>query len=241
MVKGLYASASGMAVEITRQEVIANNLANASSSGFKRQLASFHSLAPVGGTLPAGPVPLEPGVRMGAVATDLAPGTVTPSGNPLDVAVDGPGFFVVRTPGGLLYTRSGSFRVGPEGRLENLDGDPVLGRNGDIMVGEGPVTIDGDGTVYSGGEAAGRLHLVEFRNGGRSVTGRFAGGVEVAGEIAPVERPRVLSGYREGSNVSTVREMAAMIAGYRLYEANQRALQMQDRTLEQAAGEVARV
>ncbi|HOM82634.1 MAG TPA: flagellar hook-basal body protein [Armatimonadota bacterium] len=228
MVKGLYASASGMVAEITRQEVIANNLAHASSSGFQRQLASFRATAPVGGTSPAGPLPLEPGVREASVTTDYSPGTVISTGNPLDVALDGDGFFVIRAPGGLLYTRDGGFRVGPEGRLETQDGDPVLGREGEIIVGRGPVTIAADGTVYSNGVPTGRLQVVEFPEG-------------AGGEIRVVEAPRVLSGYREGSNVNTVREMAAMIAGYRHYEANQRAIQMQDRTLEQAAGEVARV
>ena len=88
MVKGLYASASGMVAEITRQEVIANNLANAASSGFQRQLASFQATAPVGGTPPVGPLPLEPGVRVASVTTDFSPGTVMTTGNPLDVALE---------------------------------------------------------------------------------------------------------------------------------------------------------
>lgn len=228
MVKGLYASASGMVAEITRQEVIANNLANAASSGFQRQLASFQATAPVGGTPPVGPLPLEPGVRVASVTTDFSPGTVMTTGNPLDVALEGAGFFVVRAPGGLLYTRDGGFRIGPEGRLETQDGDAVLGREGELFVGRGPVTIAADGTVYANGAPAGRLQVVELPEG-------------PSGEVRIVETPRVLSSYREGSNVNTIREMAAMIAGYRHYEANQRALQMQDRTLEQAAGEVARL
>jgi len=230
MIRGLYASASGMAVQIERQEVIANNLANASSSGFRRQLASFHSLAPVGGTPPSGPVPVEPGVRMGAVATDHAPGAMLATGNPLDVALDGPGTFVVSTPAGPHYTRNGAFRVGPGGRLETLEGDAVLGRNGEIILGRGPVEIGGDGTVTSGGKPVDALQVVDVSSDANGLV-----------EAIPVANPRVRAGYLESSNVNTVHEMVQMIAGYRAYEANQRALQMQDKTLEQAAGEVARV
>ncbi len=232
MIRGLYASATGMTAETLRQEVISNNLANSASPGFKRQLAAFQSLAPVGGTYPPGPVPLEPGVQVAAVAKDLTPGTVTYSDNPLDAAIEGPGCFVVETPAGLYYTRDGSFRLGSGGRLETLDGNPVLGQAGQIVAGKGPVTIGDDGTVYAGGKPLDKLQIVEDPD---------ATGLAPGTSHNPIANPRLMPGYHEGSNVSPVREMAAMIAGFRSYEANQRAIQLQDHTLEQAAGEVARV
>ncbi|HEX2999372.1 MAG TPA: flagellar hook-basal body protein [Armatimonadota bacterium] len=239
MIRGLYASATGMAAETVRQDVVANNLANAATTGFQRQLAAFNSLSPTGGTSPAGPVPLEPGVRVNSVVTDRAPGTLVASGNPLDVAISGRGYFVVRTPAGLLYTRDGSFRLGEGGRLETQQGYPVLGRGGEIQIGNGPVTIGTDGSVNVAGRALDHLQVVDIP----AASMRRAPGGEVlpSDDAQPVANPQVLSGYHEGSNVNPVREMTAMIAGFRVYEANQRAIQMQDRTLEQAANEVARV
>ena len=140
------------------------------------------------------------------------------------------GCFVVSTPAGPRYTRNGAFRVGPGGRLETLEGDAVLGRNGEIILGRGPVEIGGDGTVTSGGNPVDTLQVADVSADANGLA-----------EARPVESPRVRAGYLESSNVNTVHEMVQMIAGYRAYEANQRALQMQDKTLEQAAGEVARV
>ena len=240
MIRGLYASAAGMSAESVRQEVISNNLANASTSGFKRQLATFYTLAPVGGTLPPAPVPLEPGVRVGDLATDLAPGSVAFTGNPLDVALEGPGYLVVRTPAGPVNTRRGGFGRGAGGGLETLDGPPAVGLGGYIRAAGAPVSIGDDGTVTAGGKRIDRLQVVEVPATGLA---RAGGGVALPAGASPlpVDNPRVRSGYREGSNVNTVREMAAMVAGFRFFEANQKALQMQDRTLEQATGEVARL
>jgi flagellar basal-body rod protein FlgF len=224
MVRGLYASATAMVAEITRQEVIANNLANASSPGFQRQLVAFATLPPAGGP-DAGAVALEPGTRVTTLAADPTPGSLHESGDPLEVALDGPGFFVVQTASGLVYTRDGGFRVGPTGRLETRSGDAVLGQAGPIVPGKRAVTIGEDGTLFADGQPLDRLQVVQ-----EGPTG-----------IEPVAQPRLRPGSREGSNVNPVREMAAMIAGFRVYEANQRALQMQDRTLEVATSEVARL
>ncbi|MDI6869785.1 MAG: flagellar basal-body rod protein FlgF [Bacillota bacterium] len=255
MIRGLYIGASGMLVELRRTDVIANNLANVTTNGFKRDELvgeSFPALllrryndAASPGMGPAGYPPVVGPLSLGAVATetatDWAPGPLTATGNPLDLGIAGEGLFVVQTPNGLRYTRDGAFTRNGEGLLVTEGGFPVLGEQGPIELGDGEVQVAADGTVAVDGQVVDRLRLVRFPQGSRLVKeGDNLFATAAAGQ--PVDAgTEVHQGFIERSNVNTVREMIGLIASVRSYEANQRLIQMEDELMQKAVNEVGRV
>ena len=159
MDRSLYIMASGMLTELARQDRIANDLANASTPGYKRTVATQHAFGDIllqsrrtGG--PVGDVGL--GVEEAGSRVDLTQGALRMTDEPLDVALDGDGFFSVATANGVRYTRDGQFRVDAEGKLVTAIGDAVLGTNGKaVVVGTSDKpTIGTDGTVEVGGKAS---------------------------------------------------------------------------------------
>lgn len=246
MLRGIYTAASGMLVESLKTDVIANNLANAQTHGFKRQLATVRAYPerglhrindPVGGVI-GDPKPLIGSLGTGAaidgLGLDLTPGAFTFTGRALDVALDGPGFFAVQTPtGGIAYTRAGALRVDGEGYLVDAGANRLMGENGPVFVGARMPRIDEEGRVWVGGEPVAQLAVVEFaepvaleRLGGNLLAATLASGAPT-----PAEGTRVRPEYLEEANVVVVREMVDMIASQRAYEANQRMIQVQDETL----------
>jgi flagellar basal-body rod protein FlgF len=224
-----------------RQEVVANNIANASTPGYRRQQAvnkGFDTLFfarmrhPFWANRVPGP---GGGLQLVETFTDAAPGPVTTTGNPLDVALEGPGFLAVDTPAGERYTRSGSFTVNTEGLLVTHDGHPVLNdAGGTIAVRGGAVQITGDGTVIVDNQPAGTLRMVEFEDIhflSREGDNLYAVPEAFADRMAPAENTRVSASALEYSNVQLPYEMIQMTLGMRLYEANQRSLQTIDQTM----------
>lgn len=247
MVQGLYAAAAGMISLEDRQSVIANNIANAATSGFKRQHTvdeGFHQVflgalgSPRFYDLERGP---GGGVRTLATATDFAAGPITHTGNPLNLGLIGPGFFVVDTPQGERYTRNGGFTVDADGQLATPDGYKVLGDGGGgIDVNGGVVLIDEHGFVSVDGANAGRLRIVEFAdprvlyhagNSLFSLAEDAPAGVEAA-------ETTVVPESLEGSNVRLPVEMAQMMLGMRAYNANQKVIASADETLSRLINEV---
>lgn len=256
MIRGLYIGASGMLVELRRTEVIANNLANAATNGFKRdELAeeSFPALllrrlndqaGPV--AVPAGLPPVVGQLGLGAAAaetaTDWAAGPLTQTGNPFDLALAGEGMFAVQTPNGVRYTRDGAFSRDGRGYLVTLGGLPVLGEDGPLEVGAGEVDFGVDGTVSVDGEVVGRLRLVRFPAGTRLVKEGHNLWDAAGATGEPLDaQTAVRQGYIERSNVNSVREMISLISSVRTYEANQKVIQSQDELLRKAVTEVGRV
>ncbi|MGE5554154.1 MAG: flagellar basal-body rod protein FlgF [Betaproteobacteria bacterium] len=254
MIRGLYIGASGMLAELRRTEVIANNLANAATDGYKRDELveeSFPALLlrrfndPAGpATLPAGYPPVVGPLNLGAVATetatDWAAGPLTETGNPLDLAIAGEGMFAVQTPNGVRYTRDGAFTRNGQGQLVTESGFPVLGEQGPLALGNGEVSVAPDGTVSVDGQMVGRLLVIRFPHGGLVKEGGNLFAAAAAGEPVDSETT-VQQGFVERSNVNTVREMIGLIASVRSYEANQRLIQMEDELLQKAVTEVGRV
>jgi len=248
MIRGLYTSAAGMLAELQRNDVVANNLANLTTSGYRQDRLAM-------GTFPAMLLSrIEPGqrpVEIGAVGggvqvveqrVSFLPGTVQATGLPLDLALSGDGFFAVQTPDGEAYTRQGNFTRTADGTLVTADGLPVLGERGPIKVTGSDVRIAEDGSISSDGKVVDRLRVVDFADRGRLEKRGQALFTAPAG-LTPtaVEAPQVQQGYLEMANVNPIEAVTEMIALVRSYEAGQRAIQAQDETLDRAVNEIARL
>jgi flagellar basal-body rod protein FlgF len=227
MERGLYIAASGMLSEMQRQDLIANDLANASTPGYKADRTAQHSFAELllanrqtGAAIGS----LGTGVAIARQVTDLAPQAARETGEPLDFAISGEGFFGVQTADGMRFTRNGRFMADGAGRLTDQLGNPVVGRGG------APVTVGADGTVD-----AAQLGLFDVQDVRKAGDGLFTG--TAAGPATGTAR----SGALEGSGVDAARTMVDMIASLRAFEAGQRVITTIDSTLQKAANEVGRV
>jgi len=210
---------------LTRQyETITTNLSNASTVGYKRRGGSFcraldEELARQDA---AG------GARRQA-AIDLTQGSLTATGNTLDLAIDGKGFFVIETPGGEMYTQSGSVRVNSGGRLVDSAGNSFAGEQGAIVLPPSSTSEDlsvgPDGGVSAGGQVLGRLRVVDFDDPGALDAASETMFRAPQGAAKPANKFNVKQGYREQSNVNVVREMVDLITVSRMYEANFKSMQ----------------
>jgi flagellar basal body rod protein FlgG len=221
---GAYVALSGLRARLEDFERVAADIANASTAGYKGERGATAAVERDGfaralqSAIDA--APSEPRI-------DFRPGSIAPTGRDLDLALEGPGFFAVRTPAGVRYTRNGHFARSVDGTLRTADGYPVEGEDGPLKIGtEGAVSVDPDGTVRTGSTVVGRLHLVDFDDYStlrRESAGRFA-----APGVAPAGRPaaRVRSGALEESNASVVDRMASLINVSRSVESLQRGISM---------------
>jgi len=255
MNRGFYMGASAMNLRAQELEVIANNLANVNTVGFKEGRVTNRSFADY---LTLQQVDLgENGVNsrpLGVMTTggsqpwlNYAVHTQGPlkySGNPLDLALAGDGFFAVETPDGIRYTRSGNFTLDSEGTLLTQSGNAVMSdRDRPItLTGNGPIQISADGTITQDGQEAGQLKIVAFnqinmmRPEGRNLYG-YAGGT---GEELPSDAS-VRQGYVEHSNVDSMRAMVRMIEVTRAFESAQKVVSTQDEVLSGAVNTLGRV
>lgn len=218
-------------VALQRQmDVVANNIANINTNGFKAEGLLYEEFVmPVASDkdFPVLDQPLSY-VQDWGTFHDMAPGAVTQTGNPLDVALEGDGFLAVQTPAGERWTRAGSLQINAEGTLVNFDGHPVLGDGGEITFdgGETDIMIDSTGAVSTNAGTKGRLRVVEFENPqdlAREGDNLYAGGSPVA-----AQNTLVVQGAIEKSNVSGVAEMTEMIRVQRAYQSLASLMQKQD-------------
>lgn len=212
-----YIALSRQAALRTQLDVIAHNLANMNTPGFRGEdmlFSEYLETVEGGETLSF--------VQDLAIVRDLEPGQMTRTENPLDVAISGDAYFVVETAFGERYTRSGIFQLDAEGRLTTSQGHAVQGEIGGPIVippDAGGVTIARDGTVSIDDGQIGKLRMVRFDN--EQALERTAGGLYDAIDQAPLpaERAEVVQGMVEGSNVAGVLEMTKMIQVMRSYQA----------------------
>ncbi len=218
-------------IALQRQmDVVANNVANINTTGFKAEQILFEQYEmPVARdtTFPNLDQPLAY-VQDWATIHDLSGGTMVQTGNDLDVALAGDGFFAVQTPSGERWTRAGSFQINNTGTLVDLSGNPVLGTAGPIQFGpeETGISIAKDGSISTSAGAKGQLRIVEFDNAQaltREGANLFAGGTPAANTGTSV-----MQGHVERSNVSGVSEMAELIRVTRAYESIASLTQKQD-------------
>ncbi len=240
MIRGLYVAAEGMTARQKAQDVLASNLANVNTSGFKADRPVFETalqrtLYRVEGAFSQPIGTLSAGARLTTTYTDLQPGPLMRTGNPLDLAIEGDGYFTVQTPNGIRYTRNGAFALNAEGTLVTREGFPVLGEQGAIRVPHGAtLQIGEDGVIRVEGKAVERLRIVQ------GAMRKDADGWLV-GNATPLPNPRLAIGTLEGSNVNLVREMVEMIEHLRAYETHQKIIHAQDETLGRAISEIARI
>jgi flagellar basal-body rod protein FlgF len=224
MERGLYIAASGMVAEMARQDLIANDLANSSTPGYKADRTvqgSFGSILLQNNQTGAAIGPLGTGSRVEREVTDLSPQPLKETGEDLDFAIAGDGYFAVQTAQGVRHTRNGQFTAATNGRLVDQRDNPVLGQNGS------PVTIGADGKVP---EAS--VGIFALRNPTKSGDNLFTGTAGGRGT------GQVRSGALEGSGADPVLAMTDMIASLRAFESGQKVITTIDCTLGKAAGQV---
>ncbi|MGE0481718.1 MAG: flagellar hook-basal body protein [Phycisphaerae bacterium] len=241
MIQGLYQSAAGMLTNEYRQSVVANNLANADTVGFKRDIATLAERLPAAragernGPSNEALDALSGGVWLGRTYTDFSPGAFQTTDNPLDLALEGPGFFAVEKDGQRLYTRDGRIVRDPAGRLLSAaDGAAILDEGGRPIVVNPhapPPFIDETGALWQNGATVGRVGVFDFEHPGalqKAGASRFS-----AGEQTPLRvYPGVRGGHVELSGVQPVSELVSMIEASRAYQLNAQMITLQD----QAAG-----
>jgi len=221
---GLYIAASGMVSEQVRQDQLSNDLANAATPGYKPDETPQHSfgavlLANSAGGAAVGSV--TQGVALGTAFTNMTPGSVQETGEPLDFAIQGNGFFAVQTAQGVRYTRDGQFMASAGGVLTDTHGNPVLGQGG------AQVKVPAGGSV-----AATALGVFEVPGAAKQGENLFTG--TAAGKASGSVR----QGALEGSGVDAAKVMVDMITALRSFQSGQQAIQAIDQTLQQASTQV---
>jgi flagellar basal body rod protein FlgG len=235
MGSGIYVAASGAVAQSTALDVTASNVANAGSAGFRAQRVTFAT------ALGRARGKDEAFVQVGKTAEDPTAGAINPTGNPLDLALDGDGYFAIDTPRGVRYTRAGNFHLDAAGTLVNADGLAARAKGGGSLVlppDAGEITVTGDGVVSAGGKQIGALEIARFAGGlnreGRSLYAASAAPLD----LAKAPAPNVVSGALEGSNYDVVRGVIDMVRIQRGYESLHRMIETYKQIDDQTAREL---
>jgi len=244
VIQATYSAVAGMVNQQIMMEVITNNLANVSTSGYKRDELSFSGML---NPLPVPEVPTTNDVAdldtvSARFATDHTQGNMQRTDNPLDLALEGDGFFVVQHANEIRYTRSGNFSLNGLGQLVTADGYPVLGVNGVIQIQGNQVDINDAGQIIVDGNPVAQLRLASFQNsdelmkaGNNTFVTRNAGVTEMSSTAG------VKQGFIEMSNVNPIYEMVKMVEAMRIYESYQKTAMLVNETLEKANNELGKV
>ncbi|MFO7985595.1 MAG: flagellar basal-body rod protein FlgF [Desulfatiglandaceae bacterium] len=245
MSQALFSVASGAGSHEKRLDILANNLSNFNTAGYKQDRLIFRIPENAEETAQGiqtqdflySPPPLPAGTTI-----DFSQGDLQHTQNPLNVALSGQGFFCIETPDGRQYTRKGSLALNEDGVLGTKEGYPVLGDSGEIKISGQDMRIDENGDVYADGSRVGSIKVVEFSNPhllrkvGDTLYKAPAGSNEVATEGTLVKQ-----GFLEGSNVNPVRAMTEMIDIMRGYESYQKVIQFLDGIARKSISEVGKL
>lgn len=239
--RGFFIAATGLLASQQHFDRISDNMANAQTPGFKRDGALDANFAEMlisnisdGSSTTIGRMSL--GHEVSGVRTDMTQGPIEQTGNQLDLALDGQGFFAVQTPQGIEYTRDGSFQRDGQGFLTTGSGARVMNDQGrPIQLPAGDVSIASDGTISSNGRVVARVAVANL------TSPRKTGGNMFVGTLAGRGTANVLQGSIEQSNVNESDEMTSVIAQMRNYETSQKVLGAIDQTLQRAANEIGKV
>jgi len=203
--------------KLTQLDFVANNVANASTPGFKSEHLYY--------AMKGKAAQENSDVDLGQTATkiDFAQGTLNRTGNKFDLAIESDGFFTLQTKNGIAYTRNGSFILNKNNELVTPAGDYVLGESGKIVISGQSVEIDNDGSIQVDGSVAGKLRITAFSNPG-DISRAAAGQYVDSGKAGPknASNYKIGSGYLEMSNVNAVKEMVDMIDIQRTFETYQK-------------------
>ena len=243
LTRAMYAASAGAFNNQRRLDVLANNLANINTPGFKQDRLIFR--VPVESEkegdsqtsyLQGSASPIPSGAR-----TDFSQGVLRHTGNPLDLALDGTGFFCIQAPGGTHYTRNGRFTVNEDGVLATMGGHPVLGKGGEIRIDGSDVSVDEEGKVSVDGSEVGTLKVVSasqpesLKKMGNTLFAADESGVKDA------EGVKIRMGYLETSNVNSIKVMVEMIDISRSYESYQKTIQFLNDATKKSINEVGRL
>jgi flagellar basal-body rod protein FlgF/flagellar basal-body rod protein FlgG len=223
MNNGIYAASTGLLARTQELDLAANNLANANTTGFRGGRVSFKTQMMTAAVNSASHAVSSFGV-LGSTRTDFSQGSLQSTGNPLDLALEGDGFFAVQAPTGVQYTRNGNFHLTGTGALVTAQGFPVLGSNGPIILPVGTAEISSSGVISVNGDVAGQLQLSALDP---SVTPTPLGDAYFSAPAAAMTAASQLSvrqGSLESSNINPVESAVGLIEIQRNAEMMQRAL-----------------
>jgi flagellar basal-body rod protein FlgF len=234
MVGNIDTTSSSVGALSQQYETITSNLANTSTVGYKRRLSRFEETmqGQTGSSGGDGTVTVKTPI-------DFTQGTFIQTNRPLDLAINGKGFFTVETPDGKLYTRNGAFTVNAEGRLVDTVGQMVAGENGQLTIPQNTplsqITVSADGDVSANGQSIGKLRIVDFAD--KSVLQPVGSSSFTAPDTAEptsisADAFRISQGVQEGSNVNIVKELVGLITVSRMYEANLKTVSKKDDRLQ---------
>lgn len=244
MDSGFYAACAGLRAQSQALEIAAHNLANVNTTGFRGEQTTFQSLIALARPTPPNPLNVtinNYGVLEGT-HLDLSVGHLANTGNPLDVAIEGSGFFAVQTARGTRYTRNGSFQVASSGELVTAAGDRVLGESGAIRVPAGAVAISPDGTLSVNGTVAGQIRLVDFRPGTKLTSEGATLFSAPPGSEQPAQQASLRQAMLESSNVDAISSIVELIGVQREAEMLGRAMTLFDSEFNRiAASELGKV
>ncbi|MFG6367135.1 MAG: flagellar basal-body rod protein FlgF [Lachnospiraceae bacterium] len=252
MLRGLYTAYTGMRNEQYRMDIMSNNLANADTTGFKKEGSTSQAYAEVmavkikdvseNPNTPKRLGKMSLGVKIGETYTDFSQGSLRDTGNTYDIAIGGSGFFNIEFTNkagetSTKYTRDGGFTITKDGYLVTKDGDYVLGENGRIQLSTtaGTTVFDRSGNIFQDDRLVASLKITDFEDTnylthyGETMWDAKEGAVEQEAEDA-----QIYQGYLEMSNASVVKEMVNMITISRQYESNQKMLTTFDESLEKS-------
>jgi flagellar basal-body rod protein FlgF/flagellar basal-body rod protein FlgG len=239
MDSGFYAACTALVSKTQALDSVANNLANVNTSGYRAERNQFSSVlanASVTGSSPLNLAVNNFGV-LGSTRLDLTSGSLQKTGNDLDFAINGSGFFAVQTAAGQMYTRNGNFQIAANGQLVTPAGDPVLGEKGVINVSGGKVEVGADGTISVNGAAAGRLKIVDFPATTQLASMGKTYYSAPAGSEIPAAQSSIEQGVVEASNVNPVTSAVELINVQRQAEMMERALSFFNNDLDKTATE----
>ncbi|RJQ13388.1 MAG: flagellar basal-body rod protein FlgF [Nitrospiraceae bacterium] len=235
MYKGIYIALSGAVQKQRYMDIFAQNVANAATAGYKKERISFKDyLIPVDNKPPF----ITDGRTMtetSRVVTDFSKGTLMRTDNPLDIAINGEGFFALE---GNRYTRNGNFRIDNEGYLATQDDVKVLGSGGPIAVQGKKIDVGASGEVFVDDISVGKLKVVDFSD--RNTLKKLSGGVFRADVPGEELQANISQGYLEASNVEAIKEMVQMITSLREFEAYQKMIQAFDEAASKVTNEMGR-
>jgi flagellar basal-body rod protein FlgF len=252
MINGMLEASRGCLKEEIRMDVISNNLANSTGIGFKKDRVSFQKLLNQETTAPQQVT--EEGINRDpyliSIDVDMSEGDIQTTGNELDLAITGDGFFKINTQDGIRYTRKGNFTLDSEGNLVTQDGDPVMGKAGAINIpiseattGSNVVVIDDQGTISFDEKIIDQLDMVNFDDNKNLVKvekSLFRNDADNP-EVAVSADTTVKQGYIELSNVNVAEEMVNMIHSMRAFESYQKAIKAIDELNDKAINQVGRL
>ena len=260
MLKSIYTPLSGAVAQERALEIIANNLANLNTVGFKGDRVSFTLLEAEPGNKYSDPLPPAnykiafedlqhlhgnemAYVGIGDIARDRAQGPAIKTGSPTDLMIEGEGYLRVQTPDGERYTRNGVLTVSPDGILMSSDGYPIMGDKGDIVLKGSSFEVNDQGEVWQGKHLVDKIKLFKFDDeAGLERVGLnylFYGGTPEG--VKSVSNPQVRQGYLEGSNVNAIKNLTDMIIAHRSYDAYQKAVSNYDQIMQKSSNTIGEV